>query len=286
MKNRMTGVLAHPLVLFVYLLGGILVSMMTMHPVLLGVSFCLSSLGAFLLWGRMMWKRLFGMILPVLLFLAVLLPLFSHRGETPLFYVNGLAVTKESVCCGIVMSLLLAAVFQWFQMANYLLDSEKLLYLCGRIFPSLGLLFSMVFRMIPLMGERMGQIKDAQRGMGRKSENLSLPGKISLLLKEISVLISWSLESSMEMAVSMENRGYGVGKPTFFTLFSFGGREIFSVILLMVLYGLCLINIAGGSYAVSFFPKMQFEQITGRGILGILCFGIAALLPMIEQSHE
>jgi energy-coupling factor transport system permease protein len=281
MKRRVQNRLSHPFVLFVYLTGAMLITMFTLHPLLLGISFCLASLEAHVLWGRAVVKRLLVTLFPVMLFMVVILPLFSHRGETPLFYINGLAVTKESVCYGFAVTLLFAAIFQWFQIANVLLDSEKLLYLFGRFFPSVGLLVSMVFRMIPLLGERFCMIRDAQRGMGRKQEQLSLRGKISLLLKEVSILVSWSLESSMEMAVSMENRGYGIGKPTIFSLFTFGKKEFFSLLCFLIFYGICLGNIFCGNYVATYFPAVHMLPVTGWGIGGILFFVAGVVMPWL-----
>lgn len=270
----------HPVVLLVYLAGGMLLTMLTMHPVLLGVSMLCATIYAGLLWGGKMWKRLLGLMLPVSLFSMVLLPLFSHRGVTPLFYINGMAVTAESVWYGAAMSFLLLGVFQWFQIANALLDSERLLYLFGRGLPSAGLLISMVFRLIPLFGERFRQIRDAQRGMGRRSEELSLPGRGRLLLREISILISWSLEASMETAVSMESRGYGTGRRSSFSLFRFQRRDGISIVLFVVLYGVCLWQLQRGEYAASYFPMIRVSVLSLSGSAGMWCFALAAMLPV------
>lgn len=273
----------HPIVLMVYLLGGMLVTMLTMHPVLIGLSFLTATVYSCLLWGRAMWMRLFWLMIPVLVFTVIVLPLFSHNGVTPLFYLNDMAVTLETVIYGFVMSGMLLGAFQWFQVANRLLDSEKLLYLFGRVFPSVGLLLSMVFRMIPLMGERFRQIQDGQKGMGRYGGNLSWIGRAKLLLKELSILVSWCLESSVETSISMESRGYGTGQRTSFDLFHFGSGNGVWCAVFAVLYGVTFWTIGIGCYRASYFPAVQWTAMKGKAWIGIITFLLAGMAPVVYE---
>lgn len=273
----------HPIVLGIYLLGGMLVTMATMHPLLLGSSFLASALYGTWLLGKNFWKRILGILFPILFFAVVVMPLFSHNGMTPLFYLNGMAVTLESVLYGLVMSLLLTGIFSWFQIVNQLLDSEKLLYLFGRALPSVGLLLSMVLRMIPLMRERFCEIRDGQRGMGRTEKHLSWMGKVKLLLKELSILVSWSLESSIETSISMESRGYGTGKRTSFHLFYFGFRSKIWCVLFLVLYGTTLFFIGKGCYRTEYFPAVCLKMPGVGACAGVMTFWLAAVLPLVKE---
>lgn len=283
MKNIVTSFeKEHPVVLTIYLAGGMLVTMLTMHPVLLGISIIIAGLYAGILSGKGVWKQMFWMMLSVLLFTVIILPLFSHNGITPLFYINDMPVTLESVIFGLVMSELLLGIFLWFQVANALLDSEKILYLFGRTFPVVGLLVSMVFRMIPQMRQRFIQIQDGQKGMGRGNGKLSFTGKCKMLLKELSILISWSLESSIETSISMESRGYGTGPRTSFDLFRFTKRSGIWCVLFLGLYGFALWELANGNFQTSYFPAIHISKLSTEAIISIVAFILAGVLPVLD----
>ena len=68
-----------------------------------------------------------------------------------MFYINDNMVCLENIIYGAVISLLLIAVIQWCSVAASYLSSEKMMYLFGSFIPSVGMIFSMILRMIPLM---------------------------------------------------------------------------------------------------------------------------------------
>ena len=92
----------------------------------------------------------------------------------------------------------------------------------------------MVFRMIPLLLQRWKEIGEVQKGTGYTKEISGMVEQVRFFLKKISILISWSLENSIDTSISMENRGYGTGKRTSFHLFRWNKQDgillIFSII--------------------------------------------------------
>ena len=270
----------HPAVNVLYLLGMLLVPAGTMHPALLFLSLIWASAYAIYFSGVSAMKPVILSAVPIGVFSMLLLPLFSHNGVTPLFYINGQAVTRESIFHGACMTGMLLGCFLWFQIWNQLIDSEKLLYLFGRILPTLGLLLSMVFRMVPMLLGRYREISDGQKGMGRISEELTFAQRISLTGKKISTLVSWSLEHSMEMALSMEGRGYGSGRRTFFHLFSYGFLDKIWTGALLFLYVLLGILGAKGSFESHYFPAAEFQGGIGT-VLGLCLYSLAALAPFV-----
>jgi hypothetical protein len=90
----------------------------------------------------------------------------------------------------------------------------------------------------------------------------------------------------MELALSMENRGYGAGKRTFFSLFHFEKKDLLYILLLLLFYGICVTEIAGGGYTASFFPGVQIVSLEGKGIAGLIFFGGGALLPLADCLYR
>lgn len=273
----------HPVVLFLYIAGIMVWTMITRHPVTIAVSFVMSLAYSLYLSG---WESLRKIIYPaavLFIFTVLILPFFSHNGVTPLFYVNGMAVTKETVIYGAAMSMMLLSVLQWCRIAGVLLDSEKILFLAGKAFPVIGLMLTMVFRALPRMLEQYREIHDGQRGLGRDVSGASLRKRGRHLLTELSVLISWSLEDAMETSISMESRGYGTGRRTCFHLFTFRREDFLWGVVLVLGYGGAYWMQLAGKYKAWFFPELYQENldISAWFMLGILAVVLAA--PMLAD---
>ena len=142
----------------------------------------------------------------------------------------------------------------------------------------------MILRLIPLMLQRFQEIHDAQKGLGQDEQNKSVFGKCRQYTKELSVLVSWSLEESMERAISMESRGYGIGKRTHFSLFRWEWRDIVMMIFLLVLYGITFWQIGCSAYHTSYFPAIRITALSLAGKIGFISFGVASITPMILEK--
>ena len=200
----------HPWTNFIYITLVLVITMFTMNPVILAVSYAGSlALGIYMQGGSFIKKNIM-ITIPVVIFSVLIQPIFNHSGVTPLFYINDNMVCLENIIYGAVISLLLIAVIQWCSVAASYLSSEKMMYLFGSFIPSVGMIFSMILRMIPLMRKRYRQIHDAQMGLRGVETKNGIFEKIRHFVNEFSTLITWSLESSMETSMSMESRGYGL----------------------------------------------------------------------------
>ena len=140
----------HPAVNLCFFAAVIGMTMFLMHPVFLSISLLC---GCGYLWylrgGRGLVRQL-GFLLPVLLFTAALNPLFNHDGVTVLFLLpGGSPVTWEAVCFGLTSAALMGASIIWFSCCSIVITTDKIIYLFGRLIPSLSLLISMTLRFVP-----------------------------------------------------------------------------------------------------------------------------------------
>lgn len=103
----------HPLTALVYFTAVLAVTMFCFSP---AVGIC-SAVGAFLFCAVTQSCRQTASDLAFYIFLTAVLtvtnPLFSHKGVTPLFFVNGKAYTKEALFYGLTAGLSLTAVIMW-----------------------------------------------------------------------------------------------------------------------------------------------------------------------------
>lgn len=215
--------------------------------------------------------------------MVLIQPLFYHTGQTVLFYVNESAVYKENYIYGFIVSLMLIAGVVWCMVLRELLDSEKIYYLFGKLSPTLGLFFTMILRFIPLMKERLNQIHEGEIAMGRIGPNSSHIATIRNRIKEISILVGWSLESSIETANSMESRGYGLKGRTSYNRFIFKGLDIGLIILesLILVYMMAVLITKG--FRVYYLPVIILNKWDIFNILALIVFTALALLPIIQE---
>ncbi|MCH5266901.1 MAG: hypothetical protein J1E62_01045 [Lachnospiraceae bacterium] len=268
----------HPWVVFGYLVAVLIVTMSGMHPGMIFTSFAVSFVYSLFLYGKTIWKRSLFVGIPVAVFAMGILPLFRHNGVTPLFYINDMAVTLESIIFGGMMTLLLLAVLQWFYVWNALLGQEKLLYLIGRAMPSVALVISMTLRLLPLMGKRLQDIREGNRGLEGRPAHGIRGG-----LQDLSVLVSWSLEDSLETSMIMETRGYGIKRRTSFHLYRWRMRDVMWLTGILLLFIAVLIQMSEGFTDWAYFPELVWEKRPVRIGVCMLSFGMLAGIPFFTD---
>ena len=273
----------HPWTNFIYIALVLVITMFTMNPVILAVSYVGSLALGIYLQGSTFIKKNIMITIPVVIFSVVIQPVFNYSGITPVFYINDNMVCLENIIYGAVISVLLISVIQWCSVAASYLSSEKMMYLFGSFIPSVGMIFSMILRMIPLMRKRYRQIHDAQLGLRGAGNRNGIFEKIGHFTNEFSTLITWSLESSMETSMSMESRGYGLKGRTSFNRFRFTLKDAFTIIIMLVCFVMAIIPIAGRKLAVYYLPVIYFTKSGVEGVLAVAAFAILTVIPMIIE---
>ncbi len=268
---------AHPLVCFIFIAAVLIISMISYNPVLVGTSLVMSSLCVVVLCGV---KRCLGNFLigvPVVIFTAIIQPIFSGAGETVLYYINDNPVSAESYIFGLIAGSMLINVIQWCSCLKALLDSDRLMYILGNIAPTLGLTFSMILRFSTLLGQRYRQIHEAQLGMGRGTNRLRL------FAREVSILISWALDSSIETSASMEARNYGKGKRTNYHNYRIKYVDIAAIFYIMLLTAVIAVGIVTGKADIYYLPKIIY---TGDAVITAamaIAFIMLAAMPLAYE---
>ena len=106
-------------------------------------------------------------------------------------------------------------------------SSDKVVFLFGRIMPSLSLVISMALRFVPRFSAQMKLVRNAQHTIGRDINEGTLFQKIRNAVKILSIMITWSLENAIETADSMKSRGHGLKGRTSYSLYKFDKRDAF-----------------------------------------------------------
>ncbi len=276
----------HPLVNCLYIVLMLIFTMITMNPVLVLPLMVLGYI--YLVWikGFRVSLTLLILAIPVFIFACIIIPLFSHNGITPLFYINDMPFTLETVLFGLMAGAVLMTVIIWFQVGQVYIDNEKFLYLVGRLLPTIALILSLSLRMIPLFVHRYREISDGQKGLGRDKSNMGFLNKCRFEAKKISILIGWSLENSVKTGISMESRGYGAKRRTSFHLFRFRRSDASALISMILLSIYPLILLVRGKFKVNFFPQIEMTSFTAERLAALIMIIVTSLIPAIVTVIE
>ncbi|MCI6278024.1 MAG: energy-coupling factor transporter transmembrane protein EcfT [Clostridium sp.] len=280
-EKKSTFATFHPIVTFVYFAAVIGITMFSMNPIFLAMTFIISFIYSVMIYGSNAIKLNLSILVPIMIVTMVLNPLFTHKGKTVLFYLNGNAMTLESIIYGLAAATMLSSMIIWFSCFNKMMSSDKFIYLFGRVAPAISLILSMCFRFIPMLKNRFKEISEGQKCMGRDFSGGSLIKRSRQLCKEISILIAWSLEVSIETSDSMEARGYGLKGRTSFSIFRFDKRDGRLMSLIIILFTIVLAGCMKGQNNILYYPEVIFTTITPFSIIVIISYFLLLLVPII-----
>jgi len=276
----------HPIINFTYFVAVILFSMFSMNPVFLGISVVASFAYSIWLNGRGAVKFNLMFIMPMIVTVAILNPLFSHGGVTILGYLGDNPITKESILYGVATGFMLASVILWFSCYNSVMTSDKFIYLFGRIMPAMSLLFSMVLRFVPRFKAQIRQISNAQKCVGRDVSSGTFLQRARCGIKILSVMITWALENSIETADSMRARGYGLRGRTSFSIYRMDSRDRG----MLAIISLCILILGMGAVdgwnSMQYFPSVKGLEISGFGLLVYASYFFLCTLPLMLDVKE
>lgn len=244
----------HPAFAALYFAAVLVLSMALIHPVTLALSALLGIAYNVRLRGAAKTLRSLAWQIPLLAIVAIMNPLFSMAGSTELMRIGDYAIYLESLCYGVCMGLLLVATFQWFSNAAAVLTSDKIMLLFGPVAPTVGLLVTMTMRLVPQFVRRGASVSDARAACTAASGGESA---LARRVNEVTVLMGWGMEDSLETSDSMRARGWGAAeRRTSYTREEFRAFDAAACLLLAVLVALCIAcHVAIGMH-FAFYPVM------------------------------
>lgn len=251
----------HPLVLIIYFPTVLLLSVFSSHPLIPAVAYLSGSMYLLIstyLRGKSVAKTFFSSLssaLALVILSALINPLFSHNGDTVLFFLNDNAITLESFWRGAHLGIAISSAAVWCMCLSDSLSSEGVLYLVGKASPKLALVLSIALRYIPLMKLRFSKIHRAQIAAGGYNE-ATLVGRVYCKLHCFSILVTWALESGIGTGDSMRARGFGLKGRTCYSSFKFrrGDAILLSLIMATSFVATVFMLLGGGDF--EFFPTL------------------------------
>ena len=277
----------NPVINFTFYIFALILCMVNMHPAYVAVSVFFSITYYVTIKGlKASAKRLLTMGI-IFLLIALLNPVIVQNGDTVLFRCLGRVFTKEALVYGMCSAGMVISVLMWFSSYNLVMTSDKFMYVFSDLIPSLSLILTMVLRLVPTYKKKAEQIASARACIGKFSESTSFADKVNDGMTVLSSLMSWALEGGVMTSDSMQSRGYGSGKRTKFSVYSFGKKD---VALLAVMGTAIILSIAfmiATSTGIEFYPVIIFRQVDSPVfILGISSYALFLSIPTIINVKE
>lgn len=275
----------HPLVNFTYFVVMMLYAMFYFHPVLLGIAGIVCFIYLCYLGGNKQFRIILKLI-PFVVLLSLINPLFNRNGDTVLFYLFHRPITLEASFYGLVAAFMIYDMILLFRVFHIIMSSDKIICLFSKMFPIGTLLFTMTLRFVPMYKAQLAKMRTAQKGIQHDVTQGTRMQKIRNGVELISGLLTWALENGLESADSMKGRGYGLPGRTSYANMKFTKLD-WNVFALEVVLALGLFY---GSFKhvfrISYYPVLTWHR---SGMLEIVCYslyGLFALIPLIIDGKE
>lgn len=272
----------HPIVNLAYFVIVIAIAMFSMHPVIICISLIMSLVYLTYLTGiRQVVGRL-KLLVTMTIMIIVINPLFNHEGMTILgYFKTGNPLTLESIIYGIFMALLMMSVILWFAIYNVIMTSDKFIYIFGRIIPHLSLIISMSLRYVPRFKEQFIRVREARRCMGKDINQGNIFIRIRNMAAILSIMITWSLENSIETADSMKSRGYGLPGRTAFSIYKFHKRDSIVLTTMSVCTMAFIWLVSNDKMYYRYYPVFERNLANIWSVMAYTLFVVICSIPML-----
>ncbi len=277
----------HPIVNFIYFVFVIAFGCFFMHPVCLCISLLCGFIYSVLLKGKKAIKTNLMYMLPTVIAMALMNPVFNHEGITVLAYLpGGNPLTLEAILYGLAAATMLVSILCWFSCYNEIMTSDKFIYLFGKVVPSLSLIISMTLRFVPKFTTQLKVVATAQKCIGRDVTTGSIAARAKHGLHILSVMTTWALENAIETADSMKSRGYGLPGRTAFSVFTFDTRDRKSVLYILILGIYTFVGAAFRGMSFQYFPMIKGNVISLFEISIFISYLLLCSYPILIEIRE
>ena len=277
----------HPFVNLIYFALVIGFSMVVNHPLAQLISLVCAIIYFVSIQGKKSIGFLLKICLPLVLLTAFINPAFNHEGKTILLYFsNGNPLTLESILYGFSSGCMIIILLLWFSAFNAVMTSDKFIYLFGKVIPALSLVLSMTLRFVPKFKTQMKNVADTQRCIGRDVSIGSLLTRTKTAITIVSIMITWSLENSIETADSMKSRGYGLKGRTAFSIYRFEDRDKYTLVWFVFCFLYLLAGVIVSAFGFRYFPDIRYSAFTITTIPFYVVYLGLCITPVVLNAVE
>lgn len=208
-------------------------------------------------------------------------PLFQHRGIYILFTIWDTPITLESLAFGVDLGCMLSGILNLFRIYSHMVHTDQILYMITRISPNAAILCSLS---ISQMSRLQRQYQDIHTARGLMIQPTGIGGRIKENMAQISMLITWLMETSVETSLSMRSRGYGDRKRSCYAKYQMERRDRWFLLFETVI----IVVSVYASYGFSFwwYPTFYMELQMVQAVLFCVSVLLFAMVPLFLKGKE
>ncbi len=269
----------HPFINFIYFFVTIIFVFCVNHPIYVLISY----VGGFAFYSILKGKKglVFNLVLiPFVILYVMIYASYNHFGVTVLWQNSiGNNMTKEAIVYGGVLGIKGVTLIILFACVLEVMSIDKVVYLLGRISPKLSLYVSILFRSVPLIGEREREVSLGRQGIGRGKSDGNILRRVKNILSVASIVTTATLDSYIDSSTSMKARGYSLKGRTAFSTYRFDNRDRLVLLVMTALIMITVVAAGLGYTKVLYDPEIIIENLGWLDVLFVLAYGGLVFLP-------
>lgn len=276
----------HPLAAMSWIGVVVILALIFSHPAYLLV--LLVALGVMLLSSGSFWewKPYFLAAVGMAVVIVAVNAVVSGAGTTVLMWgpeipvLGRLHVTLEAVCYGAGMGLRLLVIMSAFCFYTYAVHPDKILKVAGRFGGRVALVVALATRLFPLLAADLHRITEVQRCRGVMLNKGSRWVRAKNWLPVTGVLLVSSLERALQMAESMQARGFGSGMRSSYRRETWRPADYWVAAASGIAFGAGLLSFFLGWSDYEYYPALE-EIVPGEMAAAafiLLCLVVPAAL--------
>lgn len=273
----------HPVTILIFYAVMVLQLMLINNPLFAAVSLIGAVLLLFLTReGKRAVLREFMGYAGIFVIMSLLNPLFVHRGRTPLFFLNGRAVTLEAAMYGVNSAIILVTIVIWCRSFSLVMTSDRLFCLTGKLSPKITAMLTTAVRFISDMLAQGRKISSYSLASGNYNDS-EFFGKIKRIMSVFSALVTWTLENGIQTADSMKARGFDLGGRTSYSKYRFSGAD--GVVIFLSILSAATAFLLNKSINIEFYPSIVYNRNTAALFAAGAINAAAYLFPVVFTGY-
>lgn len=289
--------LLHPRIVLAYCCFLLVVVLCSFHPVLSFVVLVCCLLLSFIVHGSRKTLKSCTWQLPLITIIALANPLFSASGSSELFRLGTFSVYAESLWYGLSSAAVFVSCLLIFSCMNKLFSAHKFISMFPTWCAKPAFIAALALHLLPTMlkrGElllRLEAVNSSCRGSDNQNSSTRIRSYVSRarsLVRPLGILLSISLEESLDRAQSLIVRGFSEVNPrSNAARLVWTAQDSWLLFLLIVhcILDICLLVVLVGQSR--FYPVVSVGNtllLVGSGLLLVSLFAYPLLLLAYWQS--
>jgi len=276
---------SHPAVNLIYFVCVITGMISFVHPVYLAISFLCAFIYSIKRRGGK--GAVFDLaMIPAAVLYGAYYASYHHFGLTELS-VNfvGNRMTLESAVYGLVTGLIITGVVIWSTCVFSVFTTDKVVYLFGAAMPRLGLMLSIILRIVPRTLAEAGKLNAARRGIGRGTDQGNILRRILNTASIFSMLITWIIGAFTRMSDSMSSRGSTLKGRTAFSIYRFDHRDRLYLIAMFFFITVTMAGYMLRQTVMVYDPRLVWTPLTWMSYIFYTAYALFCLMPFLLEVY-